>query len=195
MNNKIKHGPYELADEEASKALKRSPTEKGWGLFMQAANPQPGIDEAGQFLWFDTKSDLFDFLKQHAVYWASMSSGATENDLPKICEAAAHLVQQAEKAEITLVEAMDELSDWLYEFNREFTWAGSYAELLTGEGEFPVEVRTWFRQVISDETIREAHPEDGYPLRKEELLDFLELLEEYRGASFEEEDDRIEDKS
>jgi len=185
MSNKIKQGHYELADAEAAKALKRLPTEKGWGLFTRPANPQPGVDEDGQFMWFDKKSDLSRFLQEHIVYWASLNCGPTEEDLPKICEAAAVLVRRAEQGEVTLAEAMNELSDWLYEFNKEIAWAGSYLELLSSPEEFPVEVRSWFRQVVADETIREVRPEDGYPLRKEELPDFLQLLEDYSGASLE----------
>ena len=174
------HSRFELADQAAQDAFHRMPTEKSWGLFVQPANPEPANEEPGRFMWFDTKAALFAFLEEHCARWISLNaSGADDADLERIYSATAQLIQRAERGESPLAEAVEEMSDWLYEFNTEVSWAGPYSELLTGPGEFPMEIRSWFRQALHDETVRPTRPEDGAPIRKEELLDFLQALEEF----------------
>ncbi len=175
-------GTFEQADEEATRAISRPPSEKSWGLYAQPANPEPATEEPGCFLWFDTREELRAFLDQHAVHWACLNTRPEEEDLPRICEAASSLIRQVEASAIPLAEALQELNDWLYEFNMEFAWAGPYTELAGGEGEFPVEVRSWFRRLVAQAP---ATPDDGRPLREEEALDFMQALEEYGARALE----------
>ena len=170
--------PFEEADEAATMAMSHEVTESSWGLFIQPANPEPGLDERGQFLWFETQEELLGFLEQDCVYWVGMKGGETE-DLPRICEEASRLTEKIRAGNLSYVEAMEELSDWLYEFNREITWAGAFKELVIGPNEFPVEVRSWFRRVVEGESRRIVRPEDGVPLRKEEQDGFLDVLGMY----------------
>ncbi|MFH0879845.1 MAG: hypothetical protein V2A34_09045 [Lentisphaerota bacterium] len=171
-------GPFEEADVAATSALNTPVGEKSWGLFVQKANPEPGIDERGHFLWFENREELLEFMSRHLVRWISLGGGEVE-DLPKICDEAVTLVKKVTDRQVRLSAALEELSDWLYEFNMEITWAGSFQELLTGLDEFPMAVRSWFRRILDDEIRSEVRPEDSLPIRKDESENFQEALEHY----------------
>ncbi len=52
------------------------------------------------------------------MYWVSLGAGETD-DLTKICAEARTLIGQIRAGERTIADAMELLSDWLYEFNQE----------------------------------------------------------------------------
>ncbi len=143
----------ELAFEQS---FERQPTSSSWGFFAYDDAPGAVGGGAGNFSWFDSKEDLFEFLRKFPLLANSAESIGTER-----FEKASDLLAgtTAETLDQSVVNQLNAINSGV----EQIQWLGQLNELLSGGGEFAEGMRKFFSG-------------SSTPLSKTRIPEFAEFL-------------------
>ena len=136
-------------EERAEKARAASqtaadvwPLEGSWGLFSYGDAPGGIGGGCGCFCWFDSKSELLQFVETHLAF---LNPGPVSMDPAKVLEAVRATIERIRAGTLDMETGRVEANIQLQSFSQ-IEWWGKFSELLHKDAEFPVRVRQWFRQ-------------------------------------------------
>src|SRR5215475_1904288 len=131
-----------FAQAAAEGAAKPPKTRKSWGLFAYGDAP-PGIGgRIGSFLWFSSRSRLFEFVGEHLTFFAP---GRSDIDPGRVAAEVNRIARRMEKRSVGLPAGIRLLNRTLRHFSQ-IEWIGTFEELLHQNGNFPRRVRSWYRE-------------------------------------------------
>ncbi len=128
------HAELEAAFEQS---FEKQPASSSWGFFAYDDAPGGVGGGAGNFSWFDSKEELFDFLKKFPLLAHSLENSDTE----RIAKASDLLSRTtADTLDLSVIKELNIINSGV----EQIQWFGQLNELLSGEGEFPEGMRTFF---------------------------------------------------
>lgn len=130
--------PYNVELETAfENSFEKQPNSSSWGFFAYDDTPGGAGGGAGNFSWFDSKKDLFEFLKKFPV----LAHSAGEIDSERFQKATEHLSRVT--AETFNQDAVNGLNQIIAGVEQ-IQWFGQLSDLLSGDGEFCEGMRKFF---------------------------------------------------
>ena len=128
------HIQLETAFEQS---FEKEPKSSSWGFFAYDDAPGAAGGGAGNFSWFDSKEELFDFLRKFPLLAHSAESSDAER-----FEKASELLSRAtvETLDQSVVNELNLINSGV----EQIQWFGQLNDLLSGEGEFAEGMRTFF---------------------------------------------------
>ncbi|MFO7905716.1 MAG: hypothetical protein R6U98_23870 [Pirellulaceae bacterium] len=161
-------------DEQLNDAFSAShefrPTAASWGLFGYSDAPAPICGSGmGTFHWFETKTEMLEFVYDYMAWWHPAPSSMTPEEM-------------AEKVQILFADFdasshdLEQLRSNLNHFMQnmwQIEWWGQFKDLTDGNGGFAARIRSDFREDVEGlDGGSTAIPED-------KLDDFHEYLQSY----------------
>ena len=129
--------PYPVELELAfEQSFERQPTSSSWGFFAYDDAPAAG-GGAGNFSWFNSKQDLFDFLRKYPLL-ANSAEGIDTERFEKASDVLAGTT--TETLDQSVVNQLNAINSGV----EQIQWFGQLNELLSGGGEFAEGMRKFF---------------------------------------------------
>jgi len=180
----------ESRQEILNEANGRDPREFRWGYFGRDPFVLSGV---GVFTWYASREDLLEALVE------AEPSIHFEMDMPEFASAreALDAVRQAIAGRSDLPEEAREKANEILKGEAHIEWWGRLDDLVVRHGEFPREIRTWFRETRCDVNEEAVEERDGVetdevgdgesdrvhalhaPIQEAEMEDFVAALAEY----------------
>jgi hypothetical protein len=129
------------AQAAATAAWDENPAPRDWGLFSVSDAPAGIGGGVGAFLWFDSESDVLNFIEAHIAFH---SPGPITVDVEALLLKVGAIVDKFKAHEIDYSAARLQLNSALEHFSQ-IQWWGATSDLLSADSEFPRRVRSWFR--------------------------------------------------
>jgi N-6 DNA Methylase len=157
----------ERMQEAAEQAHALVPTEDTWGFYGYGDASADVGGGAGGFLWFHTREEMLDFIRLYLPFW---NGGPVHNDVVRVSARVGKIMERLNGA--PLGEAFKSQLNQTLKGYTQIGWWGRFGELLSREGAFAREIRSWFRSVASERT-------GTGPIPGSEKLRFAKLLQDY----------------
>lgn len=166
---------WELAARDVSGRLLDQPEDpSNFGVCLYVAHDAPG-DQVATFHWFETRDDLFDWVRSALPLNARRYVAGDANALRR---RVGSIVDAVVRRQLDAAPALQELNGLLEPYCT-LEWWGSFHDLLASPNEFERTLRLWYRETREDEEGIELEWGDD-PIAAEEIDQFVETLGHYR---------------
>jgi hypothetical protein len=135
-----------FAQAAAENASKPAKTRESWGLFAYGDAPPAISGGVGGFLWFPSRSRLFDFVGEHLTF---IAPGRSDIDPGRVAAETKVIARRMATQSVGLPAGIRLLNRTLRHFSQ-VEWIGTLEELLGENGRFPRKVRSWIGSVLYD---------------------------------------------
>ncbi len=166
---------WELAARDVSGRILDNPSEmEHFGLCMYVAHDSPE-DQIATFHWFETRSDLFEWMRTALPLNARRFC---EGDPQELRRRVNRIMDRIERQQVDPAEGMQQLNVVLEPYCT-LEWYGLLHDLMASPNQFERDMRLWYREQREQlEGIELEWGED--PIAAEEMEEFIEVLTQYR---------------
>jgi len=128
------HAELEAAFENS---FEKQPMSSSWGFFAYDDAPGAIGGGSGNFSWFDSKEELFNFLRKFPL----LAHSSETADMERFEKAQAYLAStNSEAFDQTMVDELNRINSGV----EQIQWFGQLNDLLSGDDEFAQGMRTFF---------------------------------------------------